>query len=170
MIKIEIVDIKKVKKNPDNPRTIKDHEFELLVKSIKEFPEMLEIRPIVVNDKWIILGGNRRYDACKTAGLKKIPIIKASDLTEQQQRRFLVADNKSSGDWDFDMLRGWDQQELIEWGLDVPKFEEEGGMLNISDKIKSEFKIEIVCANESIQEKVYNKLIAEGYECRLLTL
>jgi ParB-like chromosome segregation protein Spo0J len=170
-IKIEIVAINTVKENPKNPRIIKDSEFDLLVKSIEEFPEMLEIRPIVVNDKNIALGGNRRLKACKAAGLKKIPIIRASSLTEEQQRRFIIADNKSSGEWDYDMLRTWDQDELLEWGLDVPLFEtDDSEMKDISDKIKSEFKIEIICKDETQQERVYNKLIADGYECRLLTL
>ena len=169
-IKIEIVPITKVKKNPKNPRTIKDESFERLVKSIREFPEMLNIRPTVVNDKWIILGGNRRYDACKAAGLKNIPIIRASDLTEEQQKRFIIADNVSSGEWDYDILRGpdWDQDQLFDWGVDVPVFEEaEEEGLNDSEP-KDQFKIEVVFKNESQQNKAYNKFIEQGYECRLL--
>jgi ParB-like chromosome segregation protein Spo0J len=85
MDKIEQVKISKVKNNPNNPRLIKDDKFKKLVNSIKEFPEMLKIRPIVVNEDMIVLGGNMRLKACKEAGLKEVFIIKASELTEEQQ-------------------------------------------------------------------------------------
>ena len=81
-MKAEFISISKVKANPNNPRIIKDDKFDKLVKSIKEFPKMLELRPIVVNEDMIVLGGNMRLKACKEAGLKEIPIIKASELTE----------------------------------------------------------------------------------------
>lgn len=168
-MKIEFVSISNIKENTKNPRVIKDNEFDLLVKSIIEFPEMLEIRPIVVNGDYIVLGGNRRLKACKQAGLKKVPIIFASSLTKEQQQRFIIVDNKSSGEWDFEMLRSWDQESLSSWGLDMPLFEEEE-IKDISDNIKSEFKIEITCKNEQQQEKLYNKFIADGYNCRLLSL
>jgi ParB/RepB/Spo0J family partition protein len=86
---MEIVKIQEVKLNPNNPRLIKDDKFKKLVQSIKDFPEMLNIRPIVVNKDMIILGGNMRYKACKEAGLKEIPVI-VTDLTEEQQREFLI--------------------------------------------------------------------------------
>ena len=89
------VKISQVKENPDNPRYIKDYKFEKLVKSIKEFPEMLELRPIVVNDEMVVLGGNMRLKACKEAGLKEVPIVKASNLTPDQQKEFIIKDNVS---------------------------------------------------------------------------
>jgi ParB-like chromosome segregation protein Spo0J len=120
---MQIVKISQVKLNPNNPRLIKDDKFKKLVQSIKDFPEMLNIRPIVVNQDMIILGGNMRYKACKEAGLKEIPIIK-TDLTEAQQREFLIKDNTSGGEWDFEMLANeWDVDQLEEWGLDLPKFD-----------------------------------------------
>jgi site-specific DNA-methyltransferase (adenine-specific) len=120
---MEKVKISEVKLNPNNPRLIKDDKFKKLVQSIKDFPEMLNIRPIVVNQDMIILGGNMRYKACKEAGLKEIPIIK-TDLTEDQQREFLIKDNTSGGEWDFEMLANeWDNEQLEEWGLDLPSFE-----------------------------------------------
>ncbi len=82
---------------------------------------MLNIRPIVVNDDMIILGGNMRFKACKEAGLKEIPIIKASNLSEDKQREFLIKDNLSGGEWDWELLQSWDELELEEWGLDVWK-------------------------------------------------
>ena len=112
--------ISEIKVNPNNPRLIKDDKFTKLVKSIKDFPEMLDIRPIVVNKDMIILGGNMRYKACKEAGLKEVPII-ITDLTEEQQREFLIKDNTSGGEWDWNMIANeWDVEQLAEWGLDVP--------------------------------------------------
>ena len=120
---IESVKISTVKSNPNNPRVIKDDKFDKLVQSIKDFPQMLEIRPIVVNDDMIVLGGNMRLKACKEAGLKEVPIIKASDLTEEQQREFIIKDNVGFGEWDWEQLKEWDGEELEAWGLDVPEFE-----------------------------------------------
>ena len=117
---IEKVKLSEVKSNPNNPRLIKDEKFSELVKSIKEFPKMLEIRPIVVNDEMVVLGGNMRLKACKEAGLKEIPIIKASDLTEEQQREFIIKDNVGFGEWDWELIANeWDAEELADWGLDV---------------------------------------------------
>ena len=121
-MKIETVKISEVKLNPNNPRLIKDDNFKKLVKSIIDFPEMLNIRPIVVNDDMIILGGNMRYKACKEAGLKEIPIIKASNLSEEKQREFLIKDNISGGEWDWALLQEWDNLELEDWGLNLPSF------------------------------------------------
>ena len=119
---MEIVKIQEVKLNPNNPRLIKDDKFKKLVQSIKDFPEMLNIRPIVVNKDMIILGGNMRYKACKEAGLKEVPII-ITDLTEDQQREFLIKDNTSGGEWNWEVLANeWDSEQLEAWGLDIPSF------------------------------------------------
>ena len=123
-MKTEIVNISEVKPNPNNPRIIKDDKFAKLVQSIKDFPKMLEIRPIVVNADMIVLGGNMRLKACKEAGLKKVHIIKAQDLTEEQQREFIIKDNVSGGEWDWEQLANeWDSEDLDKWGLDVPTFD-----------------------------------------------
>jgi len=115
--------IQNVKVNQNNPRLIKDDKFKKLVQSIKDFPEMLNIRPIVVNQDMIILGGNMRYKACKEAGLKEIPII-ITDLSEDKQREFLIKDNTSGGEWDWEVLaKEWDSEQLEDWGLDVPAFD-----------------------------------------------
>jgi ParB-like chromosome segregation protein Spo0J len=172
-MKAELVNINKVRTNPNNPRIIKDDKFQKLVKSIQEFPQMLEIRPIVVNDDMIVLGGNMRLKACLEAGLKEIPIIKASNLTEEQQKEFIIKDNVGFGEWDWnDLANNWDTEELKKWGLDIPGFDnvDEKDEIDLSDKIKSEFRIEVILKNEKEQEITYNKLIEEGYECRLLTL
>jgi DNA modification methylase len=116
----KIVKISEVKVNPNNPRLIKDDKFKKLVQSVKDFPEMLNIRPIVVNKDMIILGGNMRFKACKEAGLKEVPII-ITDLTEEQQKEFLIKDNVSGGEWDWDILANeWNADDLKDWGLDLP--------------------------------------------------
>jgi DNA modification methylase len=120
------VKIDEVKLNPNNPRVIKDDKFKKLVQSILSFPEMLEIRPIVVNDEMIVLGGNMRLKACEAAGLKTVPIIKASDLTPDQQREFIIKDNVGFGEWDYEMLANeWEEDQLVEWGLDIPIIDDE---------------------------------------------
>lgn len=109
-----------IKANTNNPRLIKDDKFKKLLESVKSFPEMLELRPIVVNKDMVILWGNMRYKACKEAWLKEIPVIVADNLTEEQEREFLIKDNVSWGEWDWDILANeWDKEELEEWGLDV---------------------------------------------------
>ncbi len=120
------VKISEVKSNPNNPRIIKDDKFQKLVKSIKEFPEMLNIRPIVVNADMVVLGGNMRLKACKEAGLKEVAIIKAEDLTEDQQKQFIIKDNVGFGEWDWeDLANNWDAEQLTDWGLDIPDFKPE---------------------------------------------
>jgi len=121
---IEWVKTKDIIPNENNPRILKDDKFKKLIQSIKDFPEMLEIRPIVVNNEMMILGGNMRLKAIQEIGIKEVPIIKAENLTEQQQREFLIKDNVGFGEWDWDALANdWDPAELNEWGLDVPNMD-----------------------------------------------
>ena len=137
MPEIKKVKISQVKPNPDNPRLIKDDKFFKLVKSIQEFPQMLDIRPIVVNDDMIVLGGNMRLKACKEAGIKEVSIIMASDLTEQQQREFIIKDNVGFGEWDWeDLANNWDVNELSNWGLDVPTFLDSDETIEIDEQPK----------------------------------
>ena len=118
---MERVDIKQVRSNPNNPRFIKGNKFEKLVKSIKEFPQMLDLRPIVVNQDMIVLGGNMRLKACEEAGLKEVPIIFADNLTPEQEKEFIIKDNSSFGEWDWDLLANeWETDQLIDWGMDIP--------------------------------------------------
>jgi len=117
---VKVVKINDIKNNPNNPRVIKDDKYKKLVKSLIEFPEMLNIRPIVVNTDMIVLGGNMRLKACKEAGIEEVPIIIAKDLTEEKQREFIVKDNIGYGEWDWDILANeWDIEKLDDWGLDV---------------------------------------------------
>ena len=170
-IKTELIAITKIKSNPNNPRVLKDDKFKKLVQSIKDFPKMLEIRPIVVNDEMVVLGGNMRLKACKEVGLKEIPIIKAADLTEEQQREFIIKDNVGFGEWDWDLIANeWDAEPLDDWGLDVKHFEVEKNDVDLSDQIKDVYEIIITCDNETEQEKTFEELTKKGYECRVLTL
>ena len=120
-VKVKISDIKA---NPNNPRLIKDDKFAKLVQSVTEFPEMLEIRPIVVNSEMVVLGGNMRLKACKEAKIKELTVIIADNLTEEQQREFLIKDNVSGGEWDWNILANeWDAVKLTEWGVDIGGFD-----------------------------------------------
>jgi len=114
------LEINKLKTNKDNPRIIKDDKFKKLVKSIKDFPEMLELRPIVVDENMTILGGNMRHKACIEAGLKEVYIKIAKGLSEKQKKEFIVKDNVGFGEWEWDILANeWSSLDLTEWGLDV---------------------------------------------------
>ena len=125
-----------IKPNPNNPRLIKDERFKKLVKSIQEFPKMMELRPMVINADNIVLGGNMRLKALKELGYKEIPnewVKKASDLTEDEARRFIIADNVGFGEHDWDLLaNSWDSDELADWGLEIPNFDN----VDFSDKNK----------------------------------
>ena len=118
---IKKVKVTEVISNPNNPRLIKDDKFKKLVKSIQDFPDMLNVRPIVVNKDMVVLGGNMRLKAIKEAGIKEIN-VDIVDWNEQQQKEFIVKDNVGYGEWDWDDLaNNWDEQELTDWGLDIPK-------------------------------------------------
>jgi ParB-like chromosome segregation protein Spo0J len=164
------VSIREIKPNPNNPRLVKDDNFKKLVESVKGFPDMLNVRPIVVNKDMIVLGGNMRLKAMKEAGYKEAN-IEIVDWTEEQQREFIIKDNIGYGEWDWNIIANeWDAQVLQHWGLEIPIFKDTEEQEDISDKIKQDFRIEVVCKDEMEQEQKYNKLIEMGYECRLLTL
>lgn len=122
-----MIKLSDIKSNPNNPRVIKDDRFAKLVKSIKEFPKMMELRPMVVNSDNIVLGGNMRLKALKEAGYKEVPeewVKNADSLTDEEQRRFIIADNVGFGEHDWEMLANeWNNEELSDWGLDLPSLE-----------------------------------------------
>ena len=120
----KIVNIKTIKETPGNPRFIKKPKFKKLVKSLKEAPWMMLIRPIVVDESMTILGGNMRLRACRSAGIFDIPIHIETDLTEAQKREFIIKDNSGFGEWDWDILANeWDVKQLSDWGVDLPVFD-----------------------------------------------
>lgn len=161
------VKLKDIKLNPSNPRVIKDNKFKQLVKSIQDFPEMLSIRPVVVNEDMVVLGGNMRLRACQEAKLKEVPVIIASELTEEQQREFIIKDNVGFGEWDFEMLANeWDTQELADWGLDIPKFPEP---LNEEEpETTQRWFLNIEFETEEEIQKWYEQLSNEGLNCKIV--
>lgn len=152
------MDINLIKPNPSNPRVIRDSKFKQLVRSIQEFPEMLSLRPIVVNEDMVTLGGNMRLRACIEAGLTDVPVIIAKGLDEDQQNEFIIKDNLGFGEWDWDSLANeWDEHSLKHWGLDFPSFEE----AKIEDEQDSQpfIKISIEATNDTfieMNEKLQN--------------
>jgi DNA modification methylase len=150
---IKKVKITEVISNPNNPRLIKDDKFKKLVKSIQDFPDMLNVRPIVVNKDMVVLGGNMRLKAIKEAGIKEIN-VDIVDWNEQQQKEFIVKDNVGYGEWDWDDLaNNWDAEELTDWGLDIPNFDS-----NVLEAEEDDFKI----PNEIHTEFVYGDIIEIG--------
>jgi ParB-like chromosome segregation protein Spo0J len=157
-MKITTVKINEIKLNPNNPRLIKDDKFAKLVQSIKDFPEMLNIRPIVVNDDMVILGGNMRFKACKEAGLKEVPIIKASGLSTDKQREFLIKDNVSGGEWDWGILEKWDALQLGGWGIDVPIFDTNINDIEEVKEFNESVSFTIKCESIEQLEQLQTKL------------
>jgi len=157
----ELVKISKIKRNPNNPRILKDDKFAKLTQSIKDFPQMLDIRPIVVNDDMVVLGGNMRLKACKEAGLKEVPVIRARDLTEEQQREFIIKDNVGFGEWDWDLLANeWDSEALDEWGLDLWGAEEETDYSILDEDVDAELD----AMTDGVKKAIQIEFEAEHYE------
>ena len=167
------IKVSSIKSNPNNPRVIKDAKFETLMKSILDFPQMMELRPIVIDEANIVLGGNMRLKAIKQLGYKEIPsewVKKASDLTEDQKKQFIVKNNVDFSEWDFDDLtKNWDADKLIEWGLEIPDFgvneeKPEANLVAYTTKIKSPTyepngekpKIEDLCDKVKVNELIKN--------------
>ena len=175
--------INQIKPNPNNPRLIKDDKFKKLVKSIEEFPEMMEKRPIVcvtdVDGKIYPLGGNMRLKALQELKYKEIPdswVLMADEWTEEKRREFVIKDNIGFGEWDWEELaNGWDSEKLEEWGLDLPGFGEAEEAGEGSDPFddegiesKNQYGVIVICGNESEQEAVFEKLSRDGYTCKIV--
>jgi len=169
---IERVAIKDVKPNPDNPRIIKDDKFTKLVQSIKDFPQMLDLRPIVVNADLMVLGGNMRLKACQAAGLTHVPIVRADTLTPEQEREFIIKDNVGFGEWDWDALGNeWDMDDLSRWGVDIPTFDGAEEELDASPALDgTKFQVVVTCKDDIQQANLADELEQKGYKCQLLTL
>jgi hypothetical protein len=121
----------KIQGNPKNPRLIKNDKYKKLVQSIKDFPEMLKLRPIVVDENMMILGGNMRWKASKDAGLKEVWIEVAEGLSDEQKEEFVVKDNVNFGEWDWDLVANeWESGKLKEWGVDLPVLDERLEVIN----------------------------------------
>lgn len=170
------IKLSSLQKNKNNPRYITADKLEKLKASIESFEQMLEARPIVTDEDGVILGGNMRYEALKALGYKEIPaawVKTLTGLTDEQKREFLIKDNVGFGTWDWDTLANeWENELLTDWGLDVPNIVEAEDLeiKDISSSLESLYRIEVICKDEEHQENIYNKLIEQGYECRILTL
>ena len=162
------MNINHIKENPDNPRSISKNKFELLKKSITDFPEMLNLRPLVIDKDNIVLGGNMRLRALKALGYTEVPVIQAESLTEAQKKEFVIKDNASFGEWDMDLLANeWSDLPLAEWGLDLPSPPKE---LEKDENWEPKFKIVIEFGSEKEQLKALTELEKKGYKCQLLML
>jgi len=163
-----------IKRNPKNPRIIKDAQFERLKKSIQEFPEMMVLRPIVVDGEGIVLGGNMRLEAIKALGQKDIPdewVKRAGELTEAQKEEFIVKDNSGFGEWDWDALaNAWDDLPLAEWGVNVPVEWEDSAISETGLSENLEYKILIDCESEPEQARLLIKFEADNLQCRALVV
>lgn len=148
--------ITKIKTNPNNPRFIKDEQFAKLVKSIKAFPKMMELRPIVVDHNWVIVGGNMRYKALLELDYKEIPdewVKQAKDFSEDELKEFIIKDNLGFGEWDWDMIANeWNEDELNEWGLDTPMNNIQVPGFDEVDKVKKETQELLEISDEEINE------------------
>ena len=130
------IDIDKIKMNNENPRVIKDNKFKKLVKSIKDFPEMLEKRPLIIDENNVVLGGNMRLKALEHLKYKKVPVIQVTDWSEEKKKEFIIKDNVGFGEWDWDILANqWNINNLNDWGLEVPMMLEENN--NYTKKIEA---------------------------------
>jgi len=136
--------LKKIKLNPRNPRLIKEARFKKLVQSLKEFPKMLALRPIVINEDNVVLGGNMRLKALIELGYKEVPdawVKRADELTEEEKKRFVITDNVEFGENDFDiLLKEWDETELMDWGMESFEANESKTDFFIEDKEIKGFK------------------------------
>lgn len=170
--------IAEIKPNPKNPRVIKDDKFAKLVESLRSFPQMLEKRPLVcvtdIDGKAFPLGGNMRLKAANELKMKELPVVMADDWTEEQRQEFIIKDNLGFGQWNYEELANdWDAQQLADWGLDIPGFDQEEEpkeQKDLSDSVNETFEVIITCDGERDQEILFNKLKTEGYSCRVLTL
>ena len=170
--------LKDIKLLDRNPRTIRDDDFKKLVQSIEANPDYFEARPLILSDRTgelVIIAGNQRYRAAKELKLKEVPTFLIKDLTEEIEKEIIIRDNVSNGEWDFDLLANeWDVDQLEDWGLDIPSFEVdevlETEQKDLSGDLKETFEVIISCNDETHQEQVYNKMIADGFNVRVLTL
>jgi ParB-like chromosome segregation protein Spo0J len=163
---MKLVKITDVKPNPKNPRIIKDGKFQKLVKSIQEFPDMLNKRPLIVftdvDDKYVVLGGNMRLKALNELKFKEIPVIIADEWTEEQKAEFLIKDNVGFGEWDWDSLANeWDAEKLDEWGLNVPIFADDVDYSILDDE---DLEDQLNAMTDGVKKAIQIEFEAEHYE------
>lgn len=167
---IEKKQLSELKPAPYNARQSSKEQEKQLQASLQKFGV---VEPIIFNKQTgYIVGGHFRLRELTKMGYREVECV-IVDLSEDDEKELNIRLNANTGSWDWDQLANeWDADLLDKWGLDIPNFKDgiDKELNDLSDKIKSEFRIEVICKDEEMQEKTYNKLIEEGYECRLLTL
>lgn len=168
-LQIVSVKVKDIKPNPSNPRSIRDDKFKKLVRSIIDFPEMLEARPVILNKEMVILGGNMRFNASIEADLTEIPAI-IVNWSKKKQEEFIIKDNVSGGEWNWEMLANeWNAEELDAWGLDVPKFDTDADEPENKETDGGQFYLNVKCDSEGHCQSLYEKLTADGLDVKIIT-
>ena len=169
---------------PSNPRNITREKLALLKKSVQEHPDMLSLRGLLVyqlqNGHYIAIGGNMRLKAMQELGYTEAPcVIVPKETPIEEIKAYSIIDNNGFGKWDWDMLANeWDENQLTDWGVDLPIFDgasQSGGAgdkpeKDLSDKVVDVYEVVVECMGEAEQERIFNKLTGEGYKCRVLTL
>lgn len=165
----KLIKVSEINPNDENPRYISKDKFQKLVKSIKDFPEMLEKRPLVVDENMIVLGGNMRLKALKEAGIKETYVDIAEGWTDEQKKEFIIKDNVGFGEWDWDILANeWNIDELENWGLDVPKINDYEEIEPSGYDLQQKWFLNIEFETEEDCEKWYNSLMEEGLICKIV--
>lgn len=167
-----MIKISKLKNNPNNPRIIKDDNFKKLVKSIREFPKMLALRPIIVDENFVIQGGNMRFKALLEAGFKEIPdewVKQVTDFTEEELKEFIIKDNIGFGEWDYDALANeWDIEKLEDWGLNLPIFKTDDDIEEEEPDNNLSWFLNVRCSDEEEAQKLYERFIGEGLDVKII--
>ena len=164
------VKLSQIKLNPDNPRQISKADMASLIKSLQEFPEMLSLREIVVDENMMVLGGNMRLRALRKLKEKYCIAKIVKGLTPEQKREFVIKDNAAWGQWDFDVLANkFDDLPLIDWG--VKGLESNDEIVRGVDEIPEIHEVIILnCDDEEEQREIFDFARSKGYPCRVLTL
>lgn len=173
MQKIEYIDVEKLSVHPQNPRKIDEKQFEILCDSIRNNTEYFETRPILCNPQMIIFAGNMRFLAAKKIGLKQVPVA-IMDIPEHKQKELMIRDNRQNGVWDFDMLaNNFETKELTDLGFEKKELIGFGGATDLEEGlmgIENKYEVVVAAKDETDQKKIYDALLAQGYEVRVLTL
>lgn len=185
--KVEYRPLESLKPLENNPRYIKEEDFERLCASVQNNPELFEAQPIILSDRTgelVIISGNQRYRAAKEVGLKEVPTVLLTGLTEQKEKEIIIRTNITNGKWDYDRLANddWNIEDLGNWGVDVsfldPDEDEDNDdedkkdfpEKDLSNEVNTSFEVIVECDNEEMQQEIFNNLTEEGYKCRVLTL
>ena len=162
MQEIKYIPIGDLSLHPDNPRFIKDDQFEVLCKSIKANPDYFEARPILCNPAMVIFAGNMRYRAAKEIGLEKVPVA-VMDISEEKQRELMIRDNVNNGNWDTEALaNNWPIDKLEDWGFEFPP--------EMDMRPNTKYHIIIKCNSEIDQESIFKDFSNKGYDVKKKTV